>query len=130
MAHVDATAGHTTSGDRVLVVFDDTCRMCTRSVGFVRAFDWLHRFDYAGFSTAATEYPEVAATELDDGVRARFPDRSVSIGIDAVRSIMVRTPLGALVGWLLYVPPLRALGDRLYRAVAKRRHTSCRIPQR
>lgn len=114
------------SPGRTLVVFDDTCRMCTRSVRLVRAFDWLRRFEFAGFSTAV-QLPEVAASELDEGIRVRFPDRSITIGIDAVRSIMVRTPLGALVGWLLYVPPIRAVGDRAYRFVAARRSTSCRI---
>jgi hypothetical protein len=47
-----------------------------------------------------------------------------------VRSIMMRTPLGALVGWLLYVPPARALANRLYCAIAARRHTSCRLHPR
>lgn len=112
---------------RTLVVFDDTCRMCTRSVRFVQAFDWLRRFQYAGFSTAATALPEVAQSELDEGIRVRHRDGSITIGIDAVRSIMMRTPLGVLVGWLLYVPPIRAVGDRVYRFVAARRGTSCRI---
>lgn len=112
---------------RALIVFDDSCRMCTRSVRIIRAFDWLRRFEFAGFSTAAAQLPEVAASELDEGIRVRFPDRSITIGIDAVRSIMLRTPMGALVGWLLFVPPIRAIGDRAYRVVAARRGTSCRI---
>jgi predicted DCC family thiol-disulfide oxidoreductase YuxK len=114
----------------VLVIFDDTCRMCTRSVRFVRAFDWLRRFEYAGFSEAAMQHPEVAASSLDDGLRARFPDGSMTVGIDAVRSIMVRTPLGALVGWTLYVPPIRAVARRVYCEIARRRHTSCRLVPR
>lgn len=121
---------HTTldpTDDRVLIVFDHTCRMCTRSVRIVRAFDWLRRFRFAGFSTAAAQLPEVAASELDEGIRVRFPDRSITIGIDAVRSIMMRTPLGALVGWTLYIPPIRSLGDRAYRVVAARRGTTCPI---
>lgn len=112
---------------RALVIFDDTCRMCTRSARLVRAFDWLHRLDTIGFTQAVVLHPDVAARELDEGLRVRFPDGSMTIGIDAVRSIAIRTPLGALVAWLLYVPPVRALGARLYAWVAARRHGACEL---
>ncbi|MCW2926607.1 MAG: hypothetical protein JWM86_575 [Thermoleophilia bacterium] len=94
---------------------------------FVKAFDWLGRFTYEGYSTAMFTYPEVAGTDMDEGVRARFPDGSMTVGIDAVRSIAMRTPLGVLVGWLLYVPPIRAVARRAYCALARRRHTVCRL---
>ena len=113
-----------------LVIFDDTCSMCTRSVRFVRAFDWLARFRYTGFSTAAANIPELSAANLESGLRVRLADGSFRVGIDAVRSIAMRTPLGALLAWLLYVPPVHRIGDRAYRAVAARRHNSCRLPRR
>ena len=114
---------------QAVIIFDDSCRMCTRSARLVRAFDWLRRFRSTGFYEARNTYPELVNADIDDGVRVRFRDGTYTVGVDAVRSIAMRTPLGALVGWLLYIPALRAIADRAYRSVAARRHRSCRIPR-
>jgi predicted DCC family thiol-disulfide oxidoreductase YuxK len=115
--------------ERALVIFDDSCSMCTRSVRVLGALDWLRQFRTAGFYSALNAYPELGTADIDEGVRVRFPDGSYTVGIDAVRSMAMRTPLGALVGWLLYIPPLRAIGARVYGYIARRRHRSCRLPQ-
>lgn len=115
------------AADHVVVVFDDTCGICQRAVRFVKAFDWLRRFHFEGYSTAFSMFPEIAGTDMDEGVRARFPDGSVAVGIDAVRSIAMRTPLGALVAWTLYIPPIRWVGRKAYCWIAERRHTACRL---
>lgn len=112
---------------RVVVVFDDTCGMCWKGVRLVRAFDWLHRFRFVGYFDAFDRYPEIAGTDMDEGVRARFPDASVTVGIDAVRSIAMRTPLGVLVAWTLYIPPIRWVARKAYCWVAARRHTTCKL---
>lgn len=112
--------------ERLLVVFDDTCSLCNRTVRWVPFVDRGHRFRYLGYSEAAMAYPEVAARDLDDGVQVRFPDGSLTVGIDAVRSILVRTPL-ALFGLALYLPGIHAAGERIYREVAARRPRACPI---
>jgi hypothetical protein len=53
--------------------------------------------------------------------------------VDAVRAIAIRTPLGALGAWLLYVPGLHRLGEHGYAQVAKRRRpegAACPLPGR
>lgn len=113
--------------DQVVVVFDDACGICWRGVHLVRTFDWLGRFAFVGYFDAFERFPEIAGTDMDDGVRARFPDGTVTVGIDAVRSIAMRTPVGALVAWTLYVPPIRWIARRAYCWVAARRHTVCAL---
>ena len=87
----------------------------------VRATDWLGSFDHMAYDEAIRHFPQVSRDLLDEGIRVLFPDSSVVIGIEAVRSIAIRTPLGALPALLLYIPPVRRLGDSVYRAIAARR---------
>jgi|GEM_PF-1568409 len=116
-----------------IVVYDDTCRMCRRSVRWVRWFDWLRRLDDLGYSVAVEQYPELGRGVLGDGLRVRYDDGSVVLGIDAVRAIAIRTPLGVLVAWTLYLPPVRAVGARGYAMIAARRRpegAACPLPPR
>lgn len=73
------------------------------------------------YDEAARIWAEVDRDALGDGLRVRFPDGSVTIGIDAVRSIAIRMPLTALPALLLWVPGLHRLGARGYALVAARR---------
>ena len=79
-----------------IVVYDDTCGMCRNSTLWVRRLDWLRRLDDLGYSQAVERYPEIGRGELGDGLRLRYPDGSVALGVDAIRGIAMRTPLGAL----------------------------------
>ena len=113
-----------------IVVYDDACGFCTRSVRALTGLDWLGRLDRLGYSVAVERFPEVSRGLLDEGLRVRFADGSVTVGIDAVRSALVRTPLGVLPAALLYLPPVRAVGARVYRFVAarRRRDLACPVP--
>ena len=109
------------TAERPTVVFDGGCRYCRRQERRIRRLDWLRRFDSQPYDAAVAVWPEVARGTLGDGLRVRFPDGSVTVGIDAVRSIAVRLPLTTLPALLLWIPPLRWIGDRAYRHVAANR---------
>jgi predicted DCC family thiol-disulfide oxidoreductase YuxK len=110
-----------TKSDRPTVVFDGDCSFCRRQERRIRRLDWLRRFDTLPYEIAVEDWPEVGRGTLGDGLRVRFPDATVTVGIDAVRSIAVRMPLTALPTLLLWVPGLHWLGARAYGAVAARR---------
>jgi len=98
---------------------------------FVRACDWFRRLRPMPYVEAAVNFPQIAARPLDEGLRVLHADGRVDVAIDAVRAVMLRTPLGALVGWLLFVPPIRSVGARAYAHVAARRATTaCALPPR
>jgi hypothetical protein len=97
----------------------------------LRALDWLRRLDRLGYSQAVDRYPEIGRGALGEGLRVRFPDGSVTLGVDAVRSAAIRTPLGALGAWTLYVPGVHGIGARLYARLAARRMAlggACELP--
>ncbi|MCW2925348.1 MAG: hypothetical protein JWM98_2752 [Thermoleophilia bacterium] len=122
-------------GTHPTVVFDGDCAFCRRQERLVRRLDWLRRFDAVPYDAAVQVWPEVGRGTLGDGLRVRFPDGSVTVGIDAVRSIALRLPLTLLPGLLLWVPGLHALGGVGYRFVAARRSrlggsgSSCELPR-
>lgn len=116
-----------------IVIYDDRCGMCRRSARMVRRFDWLRRLDDMGYSVAESRYPEVARGAVGDGLRVRYPDGSLALGVDAVRAIAIRTPLGAPFAWLLYLPGLHGLGALAYAQIARRRNpegAACPLPDR
>jgi predicted DCC family thiol-disulfide oxidoreductase YuxK len=115
---------------KATIIYDDYCDMCTRTLAFVRCMDWLSRMDACPASLADERHPGSLAGGLDLGVRLVLGGGQVLIGIDAVRSIMARTPLGALVAWALWIPPVRAATKRLYDRIAARRSTSCSLQMR
>jgi len=98
----------------------------------VQRFDWLRRLDQLPRSTAEQHYSDL---DLDgiDGLRVRFPNGSMTVGVDAVRSIMVRTIAGIIPGTLLYLPGIHWVGSRAYRWFARNRYrfggtVSCELP--
>ena len=112
------------------VVFDGGCGYCRRQERRIRRLDWMRAFDTLPYDTAVETWPEVARGTLGDGLRVRFPDGSVTVGIDAVRSIAIRLPLTALPALLLWVTPIRAIAATAYARIAagRNRDASCQLP--
>lgn len=106
---------------RPTVVFDGGCSFCRRQERRVRRLDWLRRFYTRTYDEAVLAWPEVGRGTLGDGLRVRFPDGSVTVGIDAVRSIAVRLPLTMFPALLLWLPGIYHLGRVGYGIVARRR---------
>lgn len=103
------------------VIFDGGCAFCRRQARTIARLDWLRRFTSVPYDDAVNVWPEVARGTLGDGLRVRFADGTVRIGIDAVRSIALRMPLTAIPALLLWLPGFHRLGDVAYRFVARRR---------
>ena len=119
---VDATPGSR------LVVWDDTCSFCGRTVAWLRRLDWLaaHRFEGASQPAALAE-AGVTADEAAEEIKLRTGTRKVG-GFDAVRGIIEVTPLGFLWAPAFALPPIAGIGRALYRRVASQRY--CLLPRR
>lgn len=116
---VPATA--TSTREKPFVVFDGGCSFCRRQERRIRRLDWLGRLATVPYDAAVQVWPEVSRGTLEAGLRVRFADGSVTVGIDAVRSIAVRLPLTCLPALLLWLPGIHQLGGVVYRFIAQRR---------
>jgi predicted DCC family thiol-disulfide oxidoreductase YuxK len=105
-----------------MVIWDDRRPLCGGLIRVIRTLDWLgvHRFvgssDHHALIASGLERDQVArAIQLVDGKRCWA-------GIDALRGIGAALPLTFALAPALGLPGIRALGTRIYRAVAARRH--------
>ncbi len=107
----------------VVVIWDDQCSFCRRSVTFFRYLDWsgVHRFVGSSEDEVMARYG-ITRSEADRALQVVAPGGSRHSAFAAVCVILERLPLSFLWAPLLRVPPLPTLGERAYAAVAARRH--------
>lgn len=96
--------------------YDGRCGMCRRTVRWLRALDWLGRLGYADM-TVSRDLP-VAMDVAMRGMPMRTRDGRVLVGFPAVRRALLQTPLGALGAWILYLPGVSAVAERVYQRIA------------
>ena len=109
-----------------LVIWDRSCGFCASSVTWARRLDWLGILAYAGNDQADVLATHGITRQAADEAMHVVDAEGTWIGFDAVRRIAEVLPLSFLWAPLLGLPPIRFAGDRVYRAVARRRH--CRVP--
>lgn len=105
------------------VIYDDRCRLCSRSVRWLKALDWFRQFRYVGLSdprilSELGIAPEEALRELKLWDRGRLFG-----GYAAWVRIASRLPLWFWLTPIGRLPPIEWLGRRAYEWVA--RHRSC-----
>jgi predicted DCC family thiol-disulfide oxidoreductase YuxK len=111
--------------DQSVVLYDDECGFCRRSVAHLRRLDWRHKLHFQ--SARDGEHLTAGAAPLDqqrllEEMHVVTPDRTrAHAGFEALRWIAWRLPLTMPLAPLLYVPGVRWLGDKVYRWVARNR---------
>ena len=111
------------------VIHDGQCRLCRRAVGLLRLLDWRRRLacldlhDREGLPPAAAALDPAA---LHRDIHAVTAAGRVHRGFAAYRAIAWRLPLLWPLAPLLHLPPVAALGSRVYRYIADQRmRTGC-----
>jgi predicted DCC family thiol-disulfide oxidoreductase YuxK len=104
-----------------LVVWDDHCSFCRVWITWFQRLDWLRLHRFVGASDPAA-YLDAGITpeEADVALQVVGPAGKAA-GFEAVRTILEALPVSFFWAPLLRLPPVRWAGDRVYRAVARRR---------
>jgi predicted DCC family thiol-disulfide oxidoreductase YuxK len=108
---------------RARVLYDGDCGLCQRTVRLLRAVDVVNGFDWIDFRRTRVE---VDASRLEHEMAAVFDGRTY-FGFSAYRAMSWRLPIFWPLLPFLYLPGARLIGDAVYRAVADRRRSICRL---
>lgn len=109
-----------------VVVWDDGCGFCGTWVTWFRRFDWLHALRFVPRSELASARLPVAEEEAARALQIVLPSGRVRGGFAAVTRVLEILPISFLWAPLLRLPPIAAIGERVYRSIAVRRR--CELP--
>ena len=117
---------------RDICYYDGACGMCSRSVRVLSRLDWLGTLGFQDMTAVPPSELPVDWSHAMRGMPMRTSDGRVLVGFPAVRRAFLRTPLGALVAWLFYLPGVAQLGAAAYRWVAdhRKRGGACALDTR
>lgn len=101
--------------------YDGACPVCRASIRAVKAIDWLERIRAADLTALPDEALPVTRQQAMESVTFITARGRVLRGIQAVRAMLVQTPLGLIPGALLYLPGLSHAGDALYKWISASR---------
>ena len=106
-----------------IILFDGQCPLCVRSMRLLLLFDWLGRFICLDFrqEQVSQVIKCVSAEQLEEQMVLITSVGDIKIGFEAWRYIVCKLPLFFISAYLLYLPIVAGLGDKLYRMVARSR---------
>ncbi len=113
------------------VLYDGDCGLCSRTMRVLRALDIRKKTVQTDilrdWEPVHEQFPQL---DFDSCLRdMHVIDRQgrIFVGFDAYRSLAWVLPLAWPVIPILYLPPVRWCGMKIYRYVADHRHSSCKI---
>ncbi len=104
-----------------IVVWDDSCTFCGGWVRWFRRLDWLAAHRFLGLSDPEAYRATGVSREEAAGALQLVSAEGRASGFDAVRGVLETLPASFLWAPYLAIPPIRKMGRRAYRAVARRR---------
>ena len=104
-----------------LVIYDDRCGFCRRSVVLLQALDRAGRLRFEGSSNVAVlQEAGLTSADADDELKVVLGG-AVHGGYDAIVEAVAQLPVTSWVAPMLKLKPVRWAGRRIYRRVAARR---------
>lgn len=96
----------------------------------MRALDWLKRIDFVDLHDGADDserYPDLSRESLMREIHVLDSAGAVFAGFAGTRRMLKELPLGFPFWLLLQAPGMDALGQRVYRFIARRRYRVNRL---
>ncbi|WP_310529476.1 DCC1-like thiol-disulfide oxidoreductase family protein [Nocardioides sp.] len=117
-----------TDSERI-VIWDSYCSFCHR---WAKVLAWLdvtgtHRF-VGTAEPGAHDDPRVTREDTDRALQLLTPQGRFE-GYDAIRRVLARSPITFWFVPLLWLPPVRVVGERLYWRIAASRTCAVAAPQ-
>lgn len=110
--------------DAPVLLYDGSCGVCRAWSRRLAGWDAAGRIRRVPYQERdrVTGLPGIADAELDRALHVVLPDGRVARGARAMIALLPWLPGGRPLGWLARLPGVAVLADRVYEAVARRRH--------
>ena len=124
---VRGAAPSTGLGRPYTVVYDGTCKVCTRLSGVLRRWDRGQLEVVASQSPGVmARFPWIPARAYTEALQLVGPGGKTWQGSAAIEQLLNILPRGRLIAWVFKIPFVRVIADRFYRWFARNRyHLGC-----
>jgi predicted DCC family thiol-disulfide oxidoreductase YuxK len=110
-------------GRAYTVVYDGTCKVCTRLSNVLKKWE---RGDLEVVASQASgvmaRFPWIPPSAYAEALQLIGPGGRTWQGAAAIEQILNILPRGRLISWIFYLPFVRGLADRFYRWFARNRY--------
>lgn len=106
------------------LIYDGDCRICTRTVNALRAWDRDHVVDMVPSQNVQVRvrFPWISAEAYAEAMQLVGPQSQTWQGSAAIEQLLGVLPRGKWIAWIFQIPLVRGVADKLYRWVARNRH--------
>ena len=116
--------------DPYTFIYDADCGMCVSAVRLLSRLDRRDRVSWISAQSLDTPPPGLSWEDLDRSAYLETPNGDLHEGFFAIRELLLRLPLTALIGALMLLPGVSMAGVPAYRWVARNRYriSGCNTP--
>ena len=105
------------------VVYDGTCKVCTRLSNVLRRWDREQLEVVASQAPGVmARFPWIPAKAYAEALQLIGPGGKTWQGSAAIEQLLNILPRGRLISWIFHIPFIRTLADRFYRWFARNRY--------
>ncbi len=106
------------------VVYDGTCRVCTRLAGVLREWDRYGDMEVVASQTpgVTARFPWIPARAYVEALQMIGPGGRTWQGAAAIEQILHVLPKGKFISWVFKIPFIRVIADKFYRWFARNRY--------
>jgi predicted DCC family thiol-disulfide oxidoreductase YuxK len=120
-------AGHDAQrglGRPYTVVYDATCRVCTRLAGVLRKWDRDEALEVTPSQApgVTARFPWIPPRAYAEALQLIGPSGETWQGAAAIEQLIAILPRGKMISWIFKIPLVRTIADKFYRWFARNRY--------
>ena len=106
-------------------LYDGNCLICQSTCELMRALDWRNRIEFVNLHDAdgsCERFVALSRERLMSEIHVLDAAGNMYVGFAGTRRMLKEAPLGLPLWLLLQLPGADAIGQRVYRFIARRRY--------
>jgi len=113
-----------TTGRPYTVVYDGTCRVCTRLAHLLERWDTRRELEVIPFQNTSVldRFPWIPAEAYSEAMQLVGPGGRTWQGAEAIEQLLDILPYGKMLGWVFSIPYFGRAFARFYRWFARNRY--------